>query len=133
MPTLPTNQLSPPASITDTTAFWCQYNNTPLEGTFELLEESTGDAPPPETKPIVLLYNWHFSFTFEFKSIKVLIIDTTYTSICCRSPVFSTVKLDSFSSAESAPLIVLSWTTTPIINKKTQSKTEFIYLRVQQS
>lgn len=96
--TLPTNQLIPPASITDTTAFWRHINLSSQDGIFMLRE-------------------WSSAHRSESISIKECTIDTTFINTCCRSLVFSTTILDRPSSPETSPAIVLSWITAPEIEE----------------
>lgn len=70
MPTLPTNQFRPPASITETIAFCLQCNLASVDKTFELFEEMIG-VSACEIKPKRLQNNSSFLSTFEPKSMKI--------------------------------------------------------------
>lgn len=115
--TLPNNQLTQPASITDTTAVWChemtasETNISPLL-TAEVDEESTNISPLLAAEDSALVCtHWIFSSILECNPMKLQIIDTTLTSIFCKIPAFCTIVFNNFSSVGIALVMVFSWTT----------------------
>ena len=111
MHTLPTNQLRPPASITDMTAFWCHCTLFSERGSLKSWKGSGVVAILSTEDSRLSMSIRTFPYTSTRKLIKPHTIEITCTSIFCKNPAFPALVLDRVSSAGSAPAMVFNWTT----------------------